>query len=62
MGGRRGRGWEAVAGGAHHLAQAGLVDGQVAGVPATDAPLVLVDHGDLDGGVLEGDDRCGRAA
>jgi hypothetical protein len=34
----------------------------VARVPATDAHLVLVDHGDLDGGVLEGDDRRGRAA
>lgn len=41
---------------AHHLGQAGLVDGQVPRVPSPDAALVPVDDGDSDAGVLEGDD------
>lgn len=51
----------AVAGDADNVMQAGLVDGRVPRVPAADAVLVTVDDGDLDVGVLEGEDGGGRA-
>lgn len=50
-----------VTGDADDVVQAGLVDGRVARVPAADTGLVAVDDGDLDVGVLEGNDGSGRA-
>eukprot|EP00968_Pinguiococcus_pyrenoidosus_P027468 scaffold7381_cov310-Pinguiococcus_pyrenoidosus.AAC.14 len=46
----------------HKLLQAGLVDGQLRGVPAADLPLGDVHHRDLDLGRLRRNHGHGRAA
>lgn len=50
-----------ITGDTNNVVQARLVDGRVVRVPATDAVLVAVDDGDLDVGVLEGNDGSGRS-
>jgi hypothetical protein len=52
----------AITGDADNVMQAGLVDGRVSRVPATNSGLVAVDDGDLDVRVLEGEDCRGRTA
>lgn len=45
-----------------NIIQASLVDREMKGVPAADAALVLVEDIHPDGGVVQGDDGCGRTA